>query len=454
MSAADTIVAIATPPGRGAVGIVRVSGPEAPRVAAALIGRIPAPRLAEFARFRAADGVCLDQGLALFFPAPRSFTGEDVLELQGHGGPVVLDLLVRRLVELGCRLALPGEFSQRAFLNGKIDITQAEAVADLIGAGSAAAARAAVRSLQGEFSARIRELQVLLTDLRVHVEAAIDFPDEEVPLIAQRESRDRVARIVASFEALQASARQGTRLVEGLTVVIAGEPNVGKSSLLNRLVGDDVAIVTDLPGTTRDLLRHHVLEGGVPLHLIDTAGLRETTDPVEVEGIRRARAAMRHADLVVYVLDASLPLPPDAIATATRSLDLAPGIPWILALNKIDLVASLPGPGPDADAYREALRLSAKTGAGVDMLRARLRAAAREVGADEAPLTARRRHLDALRRARVHLDQAVEALNATDAVELFAEDLRLTQQALGEITGEMTSDDLLGEIFGSFCIGK
>ena len=452
MSAADTIVAIATPPGCGAVGIVRVSGPEAPRLAAALIGRIPASRRAEFAGFRDADGGCLDQGLALFFPAPHSFTGEDVLELQGHGGPVVLDLLVRRLVELGCRLALPGEFSQRAFLNGKIDVTQAEAVADLIGAGSAAAARAAVRSLQGEFSARIRELQTRLTELRVHVEAAIDFPDEDVPLIAQRESRERVARIVASFDALQASARQGTRLVEGLTVVIAGLPNVGKSSLLNRLVGEDVAIVTDLPGTTRDLLRHHVLEGGVPLHLIDTAGLRETTDPVEAEGIRRARAAMRHADLVVYLLDASLPLPPDAVATATRSLDLAPGIPWILALNKIDLVASLPG--RDADAYPEALRLSAKTGAGVDALRARLRAAAREVLADEAPLTARRRHLDALQRARAHLDQAVEALNATGAVELFAEDLRLTQQALGEITGEMTSDDLLGEIFGSFCIGK
>ncbi|MDE2347302.1 MAG: tRNA uridine-5-carboxymethylaminomethyl(34) synthesis GTPase MnmE [Gammaproteobacteria bacterium] len=452
MIAADTIVAIATPPGRGAVGIVRVSGPETCRLAAEILGRTPAPRRAEYAGFRDADGGLLDRGLALYFPAPHSFTGEDVLELQGHGGPVVLDLILRRLVALGGRLALPGEFSQRAFLNGKIDVTQAEAVADLIGAGSAAAARAAVRSLQGEFSARIHELQGLLTGLRVRVEASIDFPDDEVPLVAQRECGSRLAQILAVFDPLQAAAQRGTRLVEGLTVVIAGEPNVGKSSLLNRLAGDEVAIVTDTPGTTRDLLRHHVLEGGVPLHLIDTAGLRETVEPVEAEGIRRARAAMRHADLVVYLVDVSLPQVIDPDAIAERAATLAPGVPFMLVLNKIDLLREppvrqddLPPPG---------IRLSAKTGEGLETLRARLRAAAGECAADAAPLTARRRHLDALRRARAHLDQAAAVLDDTAAVELFAEELRLAQRDLGEITGEMTSDDLLGEIFGSFCIGK
>ncbi len=452
MFAADTIVAIATPPGRGAVGIVRVSGPMARQLATAILGRLPAPRRAEYAGFRDADGGLLDQGLALYFPAPHSFTGEDVLELQGHGGPVVLDLIVRRLVALGGRLALPGEFSQRAFLNGKIDVTQAEAVADLIGAGSAAAARGAVRSLQGEFSARVHELQTSLTGLRVRVEAAIDFPDEEVPEAAQRECREHLAAILAVFDSLQAAARQGTRLVEGLTVVIAGEPNVGKSSLLNRLAGDEVAIVTDIPGTTRDLLRHHVLDGGVPLHLIDTAGLREAADAVEAEGIRRARVAMGQADLVVYLLDASQPQAIDAQAAAERAAALAPGVPLMLVLNKIDLLR--PSAGADEDPPTQGVRLSAKTGEGLETLRARLRSAAGEFRADAAPLTARRRHLDALRRARAHLDRAAEVLDGAAALELFAEELRLAQRDLGEITGEMTGDDLLGEIFRSFCIGK
>jgi len=452
MTATDTIVAIASPPGRGAVGIVRVSGPDVPRIAAAVLGDLPAPRRAVLAAFRDASAQSLDRGLALYFPAPHSFTGEHVLELQGHGGAVVLDALVRRLLELGCRSAAPGEFSQRAYLNGKIDIAQAEAVADLIDAGSVAAARAAVRSLQGEFSARIHALQSELTELRVHVEAAIDFPDEEIPFIEDRETAKRLAHLLATFDSLQAAAQRGTRLVEGLTVVIAGKPNAGKSSLLNRLAGDAVAIVTDIPGTTRDLLRHQVLEDGIPLHLVDTAGLRTAGDAVEAEGIRRARAAMAHADRVLYLVDAAAPEPTDIEALAEQIARLAPGVPFTLVFNKIDLAGARAK--PELDARPPRIYLSAKTGAGVDLLRAHLRACAGDFSVDAGGFSARRRHLDALARARAQLDQAEAALRATGAAELVAEDLRLAQRALGEITGEFSSEDLLGEIFGSFCIGK
>ena len=452
MFADDTIVAVATAPGRGAVGVVRLSGAQVPRIAAAVLGAVPDPRRAVLRTFRDAEGTALDRGLALYFPAPSSFTGEDVLELHGHGGPVVLDMLVRHLLELGCRAALPGEFSQRAFLNGKIDVAQAEAVADLIDAASAAAARAAVRSLQGEFSAHIRTLQSGLTALRVRVEAAIDFPDEEIPLLEDADIGARIARLSDAFGALRKTAERGARLVEGLTVVIAGKPNAGKSSLLNRLAGDEVAIVAEAPGTTRDLLRHQLLEGGIPLHLVDTAGLRAAADEVEAEGIRRARAAIAQADLVLYVVDAAIGGMADPRAPAGELIGLAVDVPCTIVLNKIDLLGQ--PARAELDALPPRICLSAKTGAGVDLLRVHLRARAGDFPVDAAPPTARRRHLHALARARACLDAAEEARRATGAAELVAEELRLAQLALGEITGEFTSDDLLGEIFASFCIGK
>jgi len=451
MTSSDTIVAIATAPGRGAVGIVRVSGALVPRLAEAVLGKLPAARRAEFTDFRDAKGQSLDRGLAVYFPAPASFTGEHVLELQGHGGVVVLDLLVRRLLELGCRSARPGEFSERAFLNGKMDVAQAEAVADLIDAGSAAAARAAVRSLQGEFSARVHELQALLTDLRVHVEARIDFPDERLALLQDGVFAPRLQRLFAAFEALRAAAYRGALLRDGLTVVIAGEPNAGKSSLLNALVGDEVAIVTDAAGTTRDVLRHRLHEDGIPLHLIDTAGLRSAADAIEAEGIRRARLEIARADRVLYLIDAAA-APAAAPATAAELQRIVPQVPVTVVFNKIDL-AGLPA-RVDAEASPPRIFLSAKTGDGIGLLRAHLQTSAGEFPAEGDALAARRRHIDALGRARIHLEDAAAALGSSEAVELFAEDLRFAQQALGEITGEFTSDDLLGKIFASFCIGK
>ena len=454
MSALDTIVAIATPPGRGAVGIVRISGPATARIAAALLRRCPPPRTATLATFREADGGAIDQGLALYFPGPQSFTGEDSLELHGHGGPVVLDALVRRCLALGCRAARPGEFSERAFLNGKIDVAQAEGVADLIDAASSAAARAAARSMQGELSERVHALQAELTALRVRLEGAIDFPDEEVPLLDDGEVATRLAALRGSLVALRDEAHRGVRLVEGLTVVIAGKPNAGKSSLLNRLAGDEVAIVTDLPGTTRDLLRHSVLEDGIPLHLVDTAGLRVAGDAIEAEGIRRARAAIARADLVLYVVDAARERA-EVGAIGTEMAAIAPGVPVAIVLNKIDLLAAEAHDDlPTATDPPGVIALSARTGAGVDRLRARLRASAGEQSAEVSVVSARRRHLDALGRAGAHLDEAERVRRDTGAPELVAEELRCAQAALGEITGEFTSDDLLGEIFRSFCIGK
>jgi tRNA modification GTPase len=446
----DTIVAIASPAGRGAVGVIRVSGPEVPRIAAAVLGALPPPRLARLTRFVDAHGATLDHGLALYFPAPASFTGEHVLEMQGHGGAVVMDSLLQRVLALGCRLARPGEFSERAFLNGKLDVAQAEAIADLIDAGTAAAARAAVRSMQGEFSARIQALQAQLTELRVYVEAAIDFPDEEIDFLSGSALSGRLARVFAAFDAIREAARQGALLREGLTVVIAGFPNAGKSSLLNRLVGDDVAIVTDVPGTTRDLLRHQVHLDGMPLNIVDTAGLRTAGDVVEEEGIRRAKAEMQRADRVLYVVDASRP---DHGATLTSELAaLPPGVPVTVVLNKIDLAgadASL----DDSDAIPR-VAVSARTGNGIDLLRTHLKSSVGYRDIESGALSARRRHLDALSRAADLVRSAADILATTHAFELFAEDLRLAQRALGEITGEFTSEDLLGEIFGSFCIGK
>jgi tRNA modification GTPase len=451
VTAPDTIVAIATPAGRGAVGIVRVSGAAVPRLAAALLGALPAPRLATLCRFLDADGSSLDEGLALYFPDPASFTGEHVLELQGHGGAVVLDTLLKRLLDLGCRMARPGEFSERAFLNGKMDVAQAEAVADLIDAGSSAAAKAAVRSMQGEFSARVRQLQSQLTGLRSHVEAAIDFPDEEIDFLADEALSGRLAEVFAAFDSITAAARQGALLREGLNVVIAGRPNAGKSSLLNRLAGDEVAIVTNLPGTTRDLLRQQVHLSGLPVNLVDTAGLRAAADVVEAEGIRRARDEMQRADRVIYVIDASLAEQNTPAILTEELARLPPGVAVTLAFNKIDLTDIAPHTEAAAPAR---LYLSAATGAGLDLLREHLKSSAGFQALESGALSARRRHLDALSKAREHVQSAAAALREHKAIELFAEDLRLAQRSLGEITGEFTSDDLLGEIFGSFCIGK
>ncbi len=461
MNSPDTIVAVASAAGRGAVGVIRVSGPGVAQIAAAVLGRLPAPRRASFSNFLGAQGISLDQGLALYFPAPASYTGEDVLELQGHGGVLVLDLVLKRLLELGCRMARPGEFSERAFLNGKIDIAQAEAIADLIDAGTAAAARAAVRSLRGEFSSRVADLKTGITGLRAYVEAAIDFPDEEIDFLSDTALRARLAAVFAAFESITAAARQGALLREGLTVVIAGLPNAGKSSLLNKLAGEDIAIVTDVPGTTRDVLRQQVHLDGLPLNLADTAGLHAAADAVEAEGVRRARREIARADRVLYIVDAAAAagdadtdrIGDEYSAPWTGELAQLPAqVPVTLVFNKIDLTGA---PARlDESARPPRVFLSARTGSGLELLRSHLKASAGYVESESGALAARRRHLDALSRARQHVQNAADTLNSTRAFELFAEDLRLAQQALGEITGEFTSEDLLGEIFGSFCIGK
>jgi len=448
----DTIAAVASPPGRGAVGIVRISGALAPAIAHELLGALPPPRHASLTKIRDADGAVLDEALVVYFPEPASFTGESVLELQGHGGPVVLDRVLKRVLDLGARPARPGEFTERAFLNGKMDLAQAEAVADLIDAGTTAAARAAIRSLQGDFSVQIAQLQSQLTALRVQAEAAIDFPEEDLDLVLGNGFEQQFREVLASFDSITAAARQGALLREGLNVVIAGKPNAGKSSLINRLVGDEVAIVTPLPGTTRDVLRHSVNLDGLPLHLSDTAGLRTATDIVEEEGIRRARAEICRADHLLYVIDATLGLADlDHPASLSELLEVPAGAAVTWVVNKIDLLA-MPPWKKDVDG-RAIICLSAQTGAGVDLLRAHLKSAAGYRGAEAGALSARRRHLDALGRA---ADAARRARNlrAERAFELFAEELRLAQVALSEITGEFGSEDLLGEIFSSFCIGK
>jgi tRNA modification GTPase len=452
----DTIAAIATAPGKGAIGIIRVSGPGVSRVAKELLGHVPAARRAELLCFRGADGTALDQGLALYFPAPASYTGEDMLELHGHGGPIVLDQLMRRALQLGCRSARPGEFSERAYLNGKLDIAQAEAVADLIDATTSAAARAALRSLQGAFSARVRELQEQLTELRAYVEAAIDFPDEEIEFLASGALAGRLARLIRGLDSLSDAARQGALLRDGLTVVIAGKPNAGKSSLMNLLAGTEVAIVAESPGTTRDVLREHVQLDGIPLHLIDTAGLRATADLIEAEGVRRAEREMHRADLLLYIVDATAQgadVHADLSPALAQELALLPaGIPVTIVFNKIDLLG-LAGFANEA-ATPPRVSLSAKSGAGVDALRRHLKAIGGFAESAEGVMSARRRHLDALGRARAHVQDSANTLAERSAAELSAEDLRLAQLALGEITGEFTSDDLLGKIFSSFCIGK
>ena len=450
MSRTDTIVAAATPPGRGGIGIVRVSGPRVPEIAAVLLGELPLPRRAEFARFLDAAQEPIDVGLAIFFPGPHSYTGEHVLELHGHGGPLVMEALVGRVAELGARRALPGEFTQRAFLNNKLDLAQAEAIADLIDAGSREAARAAMRSLQGEFSAMVRGLTEAVIDLRTYVEAAIDFPEEEIDFLADQELEERFQTVHDHFKAVELSARQGRLLREGMTVVIAGRPNAGKSSLLNRLAGYDAAIVTPIPGTTRDIVRERIDIDGMPLHALDTAGLREDADVVEAEGIRRAHAEMRRADRVLFVIDAVED--PGAVAYGEERGRLPVDVPVTLVLNKCDLATGIPIADTITGPPRVAL--SARTGEGLDVLRAHLKACMGYQTLEAGTVSARQRHLDALDRARRQVAEAEHRLRESRSGELVAEELRGAQQALNEITGEFTSDDLLGRIFGSFCIGK
>jgi tRNA modification GTPase len=442
----DTIAAIATPPGRGGIGVIRVSGKAVPDIIAAVVGKVLQPRQACFASFLDRDGRVLDQGLTLYFPAPHSYTGEHVLELHAHGSPVVLDLLLRRLLGLGVRLARPGEFSERAFLNDKIDLAQAEAIADLIDSTTEQAARSAQRSLQGEFSRRIHALVEALIELRLYVEASIDFTDEDIDFLSEGHIAEKLSGLLARLDAIRYAARQGCLLRDGMTAVIAGRPNAGKSSLLNRLAGRDTAIVTEIAGTTRDTLREYIQIEGLPLHIIDTAGLRDSEDPVEREGIRRARAEIEKADRVLLLIDARSPEEGESLLES-----LPAALPVTRLYNKIDLTGQAAGliERPDGPA----IYLSALTGEGIDSLVRHLKSAMGYDSEAEGVFIARRRHLDALARARASIESAALQLQAR-APELLAEDLRAAQNALSEITGEFTSEDLLGRIFSSFCIGK
>ena len=440
----DTIAAVATPAGRGGIAVVRVSGPRAQAIAKGVLGSVPEPRHAAFARFRAADDGLIDEGIALYFPAPHSYTGEDVLELQGHGGPMVMQQLLRRCVELGARFAEPGEFTRRAFLNDRIDLAQAESVADLIDASSVEAARSAARSLAGEFSARVRALVDELTELRVHVEACIDFPEEEIDPADREWQLARASKLARELGQLRDDARQGMVLREGLTVVLVGRPNVGKSSLLNRLAGEDVAIVTPVPGTTRDYVRATVSIEGVPVHLIDTAGLRESSEEVERIGIERTWRAVESAGAALFIEDAR------GIAGEDASLRsrLPAALPMARVINKIDIEGGIAGRS-EADGS-PTLRISAKTGAGLAAVKSWLLAIAGWKPHGEGVFMARARHLQALEAAKGRLDAA----DIAQAFELKAEEYRLAQVELGRITGDVHPDDLLGEIFSRFCVGK
>jgi tRNA modification GTPase len=432
----DTIAAVATPPGLGGIGVVRVSGREAPAIALRLLGRVPPARQAILASARDARGGLIDQGIALYFPAPHSYTGEAVLEFQGHGGTVVMQAVLSACLEAGARLAQPGEFTRRAFLNGRMDLAQAEAVADLIEAASREAATSALRSLRGEFSSAIRALVSQLVELRALTEAMLDFPEEEVDTLHRDDAARRLASVRATLEDVLRKSRQGSMLRSGIRVVIAGRPNVGKSSLLNRLAGEDRAIVTPIPGTTRDALRETILIDGVPLVVIDTAGLRASADPVERLGIERTQRELQEADLVMLVFEAG---------EAHAPLEALPaGVARLEVYNKVDLAPGFVAP-------EGAVAVCAKTGAGMDALRAALLAAAGWRAAGESVFIARERHLQALQQAASRL---AAAANEVRRWEIFAEELRLAQEALSRITGEFTADDLLGEIFGRFCIGK
>jgi tRNA modification GTPase len=457
MTDRDTIVA--TPPGRGGVAVVRVSGPAVPAIATELLGALPPARYATFSHWHDASGALIDIGLALYFPAPHSFTGEAVFELQGHGGDVVVASLVERIVELGARRARAGEFSERAFLNDKIDLAQAEAIADLIDAGSRRAAQAALRSLRGEFSQRVNATRAALISLRVYVEAAIDFPEEEIDFLASAEVRERLEDVQQRLTSVLAAAEQGAVLTRGLTVAIAGRPNAGKSTLMNRLAGHEVAIVTPVAGTTRDLLRERIEIDGVPVELIDTAGLRDDTgDAIEAEGMRRARAAIARADHVLFVIDGVAD--PEGESFAAERSGLPEGVPVTLVMNKSDLVmphsaasANVPRALPSVAGTPHRLPISAATGEGIPALCALLVASAGQSDAGPGAFSARVRHVEALRCAAQHLGTAHSQLLSKQG-ELAAFELRAAQQQLGEVVGDVTSDDLLGHIFGNFCIGK
>lgn len=449
----DTIAAQATPPGRGGVGIIRLSGPDALNIAEQLLDFMPKPRHAHYTPFLDKNKQVLDQGIVIYFPNPHSFTGEDVVELQGHGGPVIIDLLLQRVISLGARLARPGEFSERAFLNDKLDLAQAEAIADLIDSSSEQAARSALRSLQGAFSERVHALVEALIQLRIYVEAAIDFPEEEIDFLADGKVQADLEHILEQLQQVRQEARQGSLLREGMSVVIAGRPNAGKSSLLNALAGRETAIVTDIEGTTRDVLREHIHIDGMPLHIIDTAGLRDAPDAVERIGIDRAWEEIRKADRILMMVD------------STRSATTNPAELWpeladhlddfshvTLVRNKADLTDEPIGIEQHGEYIR--IALSAKGGQGIDLLRQHLKEVMGFSATTEGGFMARRRHVDALERARELLHIGAEQLQLHGAGELLAEDLRQAQQVLCEITGEFSSDDLLGRIFSSFCIGK
>lgn len=440
----DTIAAIATPPGRGGIGIIRLSGEAVPPIILEIIGYPIRPRYAHVARFLDAERNVLDQGIALYFPAPHSFTGESVLELHTHGSPVLLDVLLQRLCSLGVRLARPGEFSERAFLNGKCDLAQAEAIADLINSTTQEAARSAQRSLQGEFSRRIHTLLEKVIQLRLYVESAIDFSDEEIDFLSEGRLFEALQALVLQLQHVSDSAKQGQLLRDGIVVVIAGYPNAGKSSLFNLLAGREAAIVTDIAGTTRDVLREAIQLNGLPLHLIDTAGLRDSSHPVEKEGIRRAQAEIMRADRVLFVVDSQYPY------QGENTLETLPaGVPVIRVYNKIDLTGHLPGLSSDGSS----VYLSAKTGEGIDTLCQHVLESIGYHPPAEGIFMARRRHIEALSRAQSAIERAIEIFQSSD-LELIAEDLREAHNALGEITGTFTTDDLLGEIFSHFCIGK
>jgi tRNA modification GTPase len=453
----DTIVAVATPPGRGGVGIVRLSGPDAPRIARSLVPGAAGwtPRHAHFTAFRDPEGRVIDEGLVLYFPGPHSFTGEDVVEFQGHGGPVLLDQIVRACITAGARMAEAGEFSLRAFLNDRMDLAQAESIADLIDAGTQEAARAAMGSLQGAFSREVNALVEQLIELRLYVEAAIDFPDEDIDFLSDGHVIDKLVALQDQARIVLRTAEQGRVLREGLTLVIAGRPNAGKSSLLNQLAGQDTAIVTEVAGTTRDVLREQIQLDGLPLHLVDTAGLRESPDQVEAEGIRRAWREIEQADRLLVVVDdrdwnATLDLHALLPEGETALEDLA--MPVTLVRNKCDLTGNAPGIETTETGTR--ITLSARTGAGLDRLRDHLKASAGYQEGVESRFSARRRHLTALEEALDWMDRGRAQLAEHHAGELLAEDLRGAQDALETITGRFSADDLLGRIFSSFCIGK
>jgi len=445
-SASDTICAIATPPGVGGVGVIRVSGPMSIPIANQMLGVSLQPRRAHFCRFMDEQGVTIDSGIALLFKAPASFTGEDVLELQGHGGPQILQMIMSRVITLGARLAHPGEFSERAFLNNKLDLVQAEAIADLIESSTEASARAAQRSLEGVFSDQVNQLQKELIDLRVFVEAAMDFPDEEIDFLADSDVLEKLNKVEKRLQALRDQAHQGQLLRDGINIAIAGLPNAGKSSLLNALAGRDSAIVTDIPGTTRDVLREYISLDGLPVHISDTAGIRESTDQVEVEGVRRARAAVSTADLVLLVIDSTQ----EPGSHLTLKSEVPANIPCIEVHNKLDLTTI-------KHTKDEALRkvwVSAKTGQGLDRLIHMVKSTVGATESYDGVFSARNRHLDALKRTQDHIRSGHQQLAEYNAPETLAEELRLAQKCLGEITGEYLPDDLLGAIFSSFCIGK